>query len=62
MCGFKMEVYMNKVYLICYSTEEGTYTSHIAFATQDLAEEKCIELMEEDGLDWYVVDVPLVTQ
>ena len=51
---------MNKVYLICYSTEEGTYTSHIAFATQDLAEEKCIELMEEDGLDWYVVDVPLV--
>jgi hypothetical protein len=36
--------------------------THIAFATQDLAEEKCIELMEEDGLDWYVVDVLLVTQ
>lgn len=53
---------MNSVYLICYSTEGGTYTSHIAFATQDLAEEKCIELTEEDGLDWYVIDVPLVTQ
>ena len=53
---------MDKVYLICYSDEEGTYTSHIAFATKDLAETKCIELIEEDGLDWYVVDVPLVTQ
>jgi hypothetical protein len=53
---------MNKVYLICYSNEEGTYTSHIAFATQDLAETKCIELMEEDGLDWYTVEVPLVAQ
>ena len=51
---------MDKVYLICYSTEVGTYTSHIAFATKELAEDKCIELMEEDGLDWYVVDVPLV--
>ena len=53
---------MNKVYLICYSTEEGTYTSHIAFATRDLAEEKCIELNEEDMQDWYVVDVPLVNE
>lgn len=53
---------MDKVYLICYSTETGTWTSHIAFATRDLAELKCIELMEKDGLDWYVVGVPLVTQ
>ena len=53
---------MDKTYLICYSTESGTYTSHIAFSTKDLAEERCIELMEEDGLDWYVVEVPLVTQ
>lgn len=53
---------MDNVYLICYSTETGTYTSHIAFTTRSLAEEKCIELMEEDGLDWYVADVPLVTQ
>ena len=53
---------MNKVYLICYATEAATYTSHIAFATKDLAETKCIELIEEDGLDWYVVEVPLVTQ
>ena len=52
---------MDEVYLICYATEEGTYTSQIAFATQDLAETRCIELMEEDGLDWYVVEVPLVT-
>lgn len=52
---------MDKVYLICYSTEEGTYTSHIAFATKDLAEAKCVELIEEDRLDWYVVDVPFVT-
>lgn len=52
---------MNKVYLLCYSTEEGTYTSHIAFATRSLAEEKRNELVKEDGLDWYVVDVPLVT-
>ena len=42
---------MNKVYLIYYSTESGTYTSHIAFATKDLAEEKCIEFIAEDGLD-----------
>lgn len=53
---------MDKVYLICYSNEKGTYTSHIAFATKDLAEEKCIELIEANGLDWYVVDVPLVTK
>ena len=53
---------MNKVYLICYSTENGTYTSHIAFATQDLAEEKWNKLIEEDGLDWYVVDVPLIKE
>lgn len=53
---------MDKVYFVCYSDEEGTYTSHIAFTTQDLAEEKCLELMEEDGLDWYVAEVPLVTQ
>lgn len=53
---------MEKVYLICYSTEEGTYTSHIAFATRYLAETKCIELMEEDGLDWYVVGAPFVME
>ena len=53
---------MDKVYLICYSTEEVTYTSHIAFATKDLAETECVKLIEEDGLDWYVVDVPLVTE
>ena len=53
---------MNKVYLICYSTETGTYTSHFAFATKDLAETKCIELMEKDGLDWYPVEVPVVTK
>lgn len=53
---------MDKVYLICYSDEEGTYTSHIAFATQELAEAKCIELIEEDGLDWYVAAVPVVTK
>lgn len=53
---------MNKVYLICYSTENGTYTSHIAFATQELAEAQCVELIEEDGLDWYVVDVPLISK
>lgn len=52
---------MSKVYLICYATEEATYTSYIAFATRDLAETKCIELMEEDRLEWYVVEVPLVT-
>lgn len=52
---------MNKVYLLCYSTEEGTYTSHIAYATRSLAEEKRNELAKEDGLDWYVVDAPLVT-
>jgi hypothetical protein len=52
---------MDKVYLICYSTESGTYTLHIAFDTRSLAETKCIELMEEDGLDWYVVGVPFVT-
>lgn len=40
---------MDKVYLICYSTEEGTYTSHIAFTTRDLAETKCIELMKKMG-------------
>lgn len=49
-----------KVYLICYSTETETYTSHIAFATRELAEKQCLKLIEEDGLDWYVVDVPLV--
>lgn len=53
---------MDKVYLICYSTEDGTYTSHYAFATKGLAEEKCNELIEEDGPDWYVVDVPLITK
>ena len=53
---------MNKVYLICYSTESGTYTSHVAFATRELAEQKCVELAEDDGLDWYVIDVPVVTE
>lgn len=52
---------MDKVYFICYSDDEGTYTSHVAFATKDLAEAKCMELIEESGLDWYVVDVPFIT-
>ena len=47
-------------YLICYSTDEGPYTSHVVFLTKNLAEEKCIELIEEDGLDWYVTEVPLI--
>lgn len=53
---------VDKVYLICYSTETGTYTSHIVFATEELAFAKCNELMEEDGLDWYVVNAPLVME
>lgn len=53
---------MHEIYLICYSNENGTYTSHVAFATQTLAEEKCLELMAEDGLDWYVVNVPLISE
>lgn len=52
---------MDKVYLICYSTEEGTYTSHIAFATQELAEAE-IKRMGKDGFDYYVIDAPLVTE
>ena len=51
---------MNYVYLICYSTEAGTYTSHIAYASKRNAEIKCVELMGKDGLDWYVVRVPLI--
>lgn len=52
---------MDKVYLVCHSTEVGTYTLHIVFSTKDLAEEKCIELME-DGTDWYVIEAPLITE
>lgn len=52
---------MGKVWLICYSTEEGTYTLHTVFVTQELAERE-IELMGEDGVDCYVIDAPLVTE
>ena len=53
---------LDKVYLVCYSDESGTYTSHIAFVTKELAEDKCLEFMEKDGLDWYTIDVPLIAK
>lgn len=51
---------IDKVYMICYSNEESTYTEQTAFATRELAEAECLRFIEEDGLNWYVVEVPLV--
>lgn len=52
---------MEKVYLICYSTEEGTFISHIAFKTEDLAWKE-IKSMGADGEDMYVIDVPFISK
>ena len=54
---------MNKVYLICYSTEEGTYTSHIAFATPDVFDWVNLNDTVPDAppvLKWYEDDVEVI--